>query len=186
MNILEIINKYEDIKLKTLKSKMIVTFYSEDKIYKILEIQKQKDNFKVAIFPNKIKKIIKSEELEDLILSIKNQKIQTNINLENIKKYYKTGQKVRLIKMYDYIAPIQPLTTGIIEYIDDVGTLHILWKDGRRLGIIVGVDEFEIICPICNSKMLFKEYDYFCAKCSKKYLEFLDYEEQQKDILNKK
>ena len=74
--------------------------------------------------------------------------------------------------MYDYIAPIPPLTIGIIEYIDDIGTLHILWENGRRLGIIVGVDEFEIICPICNSKMLFKEYDYFCTKCSKKYLEF--------------
>lgn len=172
MNILEVIGKYEDIKLETVKSKMIVTFYSEDKIYKILEIRKQKDNFKVAIFPNKIKKIIKSEELEDLILSIKNQKIQPNINLENIKKYYKTGQKVRLIKMYDYVVPIPSFTTGIIEYIDDTGILHILWENGNRLGIVVGIDEFEIICPICNSKMLFKEYDYFCTKCSEKYLKF--------------
>lgn len=145
MNILELINKYEDIKLETLKSKMIVTFYSEDKIYKILEIQKQKDNFKVAIFPNKIKKIIKSEELEDLILSIKNQKIQPNINLENIKKYYKTGQKVRLIKMYDYIAPIPPLTTGIIEYIDDIGQIHINWNNGSKLALVPNVDEFEIL-----------------------------------------
>ena len=145
MNILEIINKYEDIKLETLKSKMIVTFYSEDKIYKILEIQKQKDNFKVAIFPNKIKKIIISEELEDLILSIKNQKIQPNINLENIKKYYKTGQKVRLIKMYDYIAPIPPLTTGIIEYIEDIGQIHINWTNGSKLALVPNVDEFEIL-----------------------------------------
>lgn len=145
MNILELINKYEDIKLETLKSKMIVTFYSEDKIYKILEIQKQKDNFKVAIFPNKIKNIIKSEELEDLILSIKNQKIQTNINSENIKKYYKTGQKVRLIKMYDYIAPIPPLTIGIIEYIDDIGQIHINWNNGSKLALVPNVDEFEIL-----------------------------------------
>ena len=145
MNILELISRYEDIKLETVKSKMIVTFYSEDKIYKILEIQKQKDNFKVAIFPNKIKKIIKSEELEDLILSIKNQKIQTKINIENIKKYYKTGQKVRLIKMYDYIAPIPPLTIGIIEYIDDIGQIHINWNNGSKLALVPNVDEFEIL-----------------------------------------
>ena len=145
MNILELISRYEDIKLETVKSKMIVTFYSENKIYKILEIQKQKDNFKVAIFPNKIKKIIKSEELEDLILSIKNQKIQTKINIENIKKYYKTGQKVRLIKMYDYIAPIPPLTIGIIEYIDDIGQIHINWNNGSKLALVPNVDEFEIL-----------------------------------------
>ena len=72
--------------------------------------------------------------------------------------------------MYDYISSIPPLTTGIIEHIDDIGTLHILWKKGRRLGLVVGIDEFEIICPICNSKMVYKEYNYFCTKCSKLYL----------------
>lgn len=167
MNIAEIVNKYEDIKIETIKNKMVLNFYSENKIYKILEIRKQKDNFKILILPNKIKKVIKSEELKDLILNIKNQKIQCNTNIEEIRKYYKSGQKVRLIKMYDYISPVPPLTTGLIDYIDDVGTLHITWENGSTLGLIVGVDEFEIICKKCGSRMLFKDNDYYCSKCNK-------------------
>lgn len=186
MNILEIVNKYQDIKLGTNKNKMILTFYINNEIYKTLEIRKHKENFKILILPNKITKVIKVEELEDFILSIEKQKVQPKLNVAEIKKQYKIGQKVRLIKMYDYVAPIPPLTTGIIKYIDDLGTLHIMWEDGRRLGIIVGVDEFEIICPKCNSKMVYKEYDYFCTKCSKIYLEFLEYEEKQKNEIKTK
>ena len=170
MSLINIISQYKDIKLGTDKNKMILTFYINNEIYKTLEIRKHKENFKILILPNKITKVIKTEELEDLILSIEKQKVQPKLNVTEIKKQYKIGQKVRLIKMYDYISSIPPLTTGIIEHIDDIGTLHILWKKGRRLGLVVGIDEFEIICPICNSKMVYKEYNYFCTKCSKLYL----------------
>ena len=133
MNIAEIVSRYENIKFETIKNKMILTFYIENRIYKILEIQKHKRNFKILILPNNIKKVIKLEELEELILSIEKQNIEVNQDVDKIKKKYKVGMKVRLIKMYDYISPIPPLTTGIIENIDDMGTLHILWENGKIL-----------------------------------------------------
>ena len=145
---------------------MILTFYIENRIYKIVEIQKHKRNFKILILPNNIKKVIKLEELEELILSIEKQNIEVNQDVDKIKKKYKVGMKVRLIKMYDYISPIPPLTTGIIENIDDMGTLHILWENGKILGVIVGIDKFEIICPVCSTKLKKVDNNYLCPNCN--------------------
>lgn len=166
MSLINIINQYKDIKLETDKNKMIITFYKNDKVYKTLTIRRHKNNFKVLILPNNITKVIKTEELEDLILSIEKQKTPVKLDVAEIKNKYKAGMKIRLIKMYDYIAPISPLTTGFIEHIDDIGTLHILWEDGKRLGLIPGVDEFEVICPVCNTKLVKVKNYYLCPNCN--------------------
>ena len=36
-------------------------------------------------------------------------------------------------------------TTGSINYIDEAGTLHMKWDNGRTLGLILGIDQFEVI-----------------------------------------
>ena len=76
--------------------------------------------------------------------------------IKQIKEKYTIGTKVKLIKMYDmHEVPVG--TKGIIEFIDDIGTLHIKWENGSTLGLVVGVDEFEIIeeqekiCPKCGN-----------------------------------
>ena len=165
MSLINTIKNYKDIELKTDKNKMIVIFYQNGKVYKTLTIRRHKNNFKVIIQPNNITKIIKPEELEDLIVSIEKQKTEVKQDVAEIKNKYKEGMKVKLIKMYDYIEPIPPLTTGIIEHIDDIGTLHVIWEGGKRLGLVVGIDEFKIIndkkpvndtpiCPICKNKII--------------------------------
>lgn len=60
------------------------------------------------------------------------------------KEKYVAGAKVELIKMYDANA-VPPGTKGIIDFIDDIGTLHMIWENGSSLGLVVGVDEFKII-----------------------------------------
>lgn len=72
-------------------------------------------------------------------------RIYTQKEVECIKQKYKLGTRVKLIKMYDELSAIPTGTEGIIESIDDIGTLHINWDNGSSLGLIVGVDEFEII-----------------------------------------
>lgn len=36
-------------------------------------------------------------------------------------------------------------TVGVVDFVDDIGTIHIKWENGSSLGLIKGVDEFEII-----------------------------------------
>ena len=167
MSLINTIKNYKDIELKTERNKMIVTFYQNGKVFKTLNIRRHKNNFKVVIEPNNITKVIKPEELEDLIVSIEKQKTEVKQDVAEIKNKYKAGMKIRLIKMYDYIAPIPPLTTGIIEHIDDIGTLHVIWENGRNLGLVVGIDEFEIICPVCNTKLVKVKDYYLCPNCNK-------------------
>ncbi len=64
--------------------------------------------------------------------------------IQEIKKKYKKGTKIKLIKMYD-IQAVPPNTIGIVDHIDDIGTIHINWENGSSLGLIEDKDEFEII-----------------------------------------
>ncbi len=66
------------------------------------------------------------------------------MNIERIKKLYTTGTKVKCLKMEDDY-PVKPGTIGEVEFVDDMGTIHVNWSDGRNLGLVVGVDDFELV-----------------------------------------
>lgn len=68
----------------------------------------------------------------------------TEKEIEEIKKKYVKGTKIKLIKMYDRQA-VPTGTIGIVEFVDDIGTIHMKWENGSSLGLIIRVDEFEII-----------------------------------------
>lgn len=36
-------------------------------------------------------------------------------------------------------------TKGIVDYVDDAGTIHMKWSNGSKLGLVVGEDDFKII-----------------------------------------
>lgn len=54
------------------------------------------------------------------------------------------GKTVKLIQMYDDPDPIPPGTLGTVYHVGG-GMLNVNWENGRRLGVIVDVDEFEIL-----------------------------------------
>ena len=56
----------------------------------------------------------------------------------------KVGMPITLIRMVDDPRPVKPNTAGVIQHIDDIGTLHVKWEDGRVLGVIPGVDEYHL------------------------------------------
>ena len=64
---------------------------------------------------------------------------------EYYKKAYPAGTRIRLIHMDDPYSPIPDGTTGTVAYVDDIGTLHMKWDNGRSLGICPDVDSFEVI-----------------------------------------
>jgi hypothetical protein len=45
------------------------------------------------------------------------------------------GRKVRLIRCNDSYTKLEPGTTGTVELVDDMGTLHVKWDNGSSLGL---------------------------------------------------
>lgn len=64
---------------------------------------------------------------------------------EYYKKAYPAGTRIRLIHMDDPYSPVPDEMTGTVTSVDDMGTLHMKWDNGRSLGICPDVDSFEII-----------------------------------------
>ena len=59
--------------------------------------------------------------------------------VERIRKQYPVGTKVRLVKMDDDFAP--PIgTIGVVEGVDDSGSLMMRWSNGSGLNIVYGED----------------------------------------------
>lgn len=61
-------------------------------------------------------------------------------------KYYKKnfpeGTRIELINMTDPYVTIPSGTRGTVRITDDIGTVHVNFDNGRRLGIVPGVDYF--------------------------------------------
>lgn len=58
----------------------------------------------------------------------------------------KMGMRIRMLSMEDEF-PVDEGMEGTIHTIDDLGTLHVKWDDGRNIGIIPGIDEYQLLPP---------------------------------------
>ncbi len=55
---------------------------------------------------------------------------------------YPPGTRLQLISMDDPYAPVPSGTRGTVDHVDDMGTIHMRWDNGRELGLIPGEDSF--------------------------------------------
>ncbi|AMJ41555.1 DUF4314 domain-containing protein [Anaerotignum propionicum] len=61
--------------------------------------------------------------------------------IEKIKEQYPVGTRLELTSdMDDSYAPVLAGTQGEVISVDDIGTLHMQWDNGRSLGIVIGED----------------------------------------------
>ena len=58
------------------------------------------------------------------------------------KELYKPGTRILLEQMGDDPRPIPPGTRGTVRVVDDMGTVHCDFDNGRRLGLVPGEDSF--------------------------------------------
>ena len=72
-----------------------------------------------------------------------------------IKEQYPPGTRIWLNSMEDPYAPIAPGTEGEVDFVDDIGTIHMRWDNGRTLGIAPGEDSFTVLPPKLNSLKLY-------------------------------
>ena len=55
---------------------------------------------------------------------------------------YAKGDRVELIHTSDAYTHTTPGTRGTVRLIDSLGTVHVAWDDGGRLGLIPGEDSW--------------------------------------------
>lgn len=64
--------------------------------------------------------------------------------IEQYREQYPKGAVLRLTGDLD--DPYRPKKAGevcVVDYIDDGGNIHVRWKSGGTLSLIIGVDSFE-------------------------------------------
>lgn len=81
-------------------------------------------------------------------------------NLEELNKTYPIGSKIKLLEDMEDTQGIRAGQFGILEYIDDEGSLHMRWDNGSGLAIIPEIDKFEVIeYPTLNSDKEMEDID---------------------------
>ena len=68
---------------------------------------------------------------------------------------YPPGTRIRLNSMHDPYAPVTPGTEGVVELVDDAGSIHMKWNNGRTLAIIPGEDSFTVLPPKLETLKLY-------------------------------
>lgn len=61
---------------------------------------------------------------------------------QRMKDNYPPGTRIMLLQMGADPRPIEPNTRGTVRAVDDMGTLHCDFDNGRQLGIVPGEDSF--------------------------------------------
>lgn len=61
--------------------------------------------------------------------------------LVHLRAKYPAGTKIILHHMNDPY-PVPSETVGEVQYVDDAGNIHTVWRNGRTLAVIEGVDDF--------------------------------------------
>ena len=64
--------------------------------------------------------------------------------VELLRQRYPEGTRICLDHMED-LCPVESGTCGRVQFVDDAGTLHCKFDNGRMLGVIPDVDKFHII-----------------------------------------
>ena len=134
-------DKYKDVESEVDKDLIRIKVKN---IQDVVEVTENSGQLHVKVLPSCFEQDIDLVRLEDIINLLKKQanyKSKTYDEIQQIKKNYARGTKIKLTKMYDLQAPKTEMVLTV-NRVDDAGTIY---TKELGLGIVVDVDEFEII-----------------------------------------
>jgi len=65
--------------------------------------------------------------------------------IEGIKKKYPAGTRIELLSTMNDTHGVEKGTKETITHVDDIGTIHMKWDNGRGLGLITCEDSFRVL-----------------------------------------
>lgn len=55
------------------------------------------------------------------------------------------GKRIALVSTSDPYTRLRPGSEGVVDHIDDCGTVFAQWDDGSSLGMLFGEDSYKVI-----------------------------------------
>jgi len=94
-------------------------------------------------FDDIVSKILENPDFNQFNEDILN--LQKNIKeiLDNRESL--VGKRVKMVYTSDAYTDVVPGDTGTVSHVDDAGTVFVNWDSGSGLGLIPGIDIFEVI-----------------------------------------
>ena len=56
-----------------------------------------------------------------------------------------TGKRIKLVSTSDPYTTLQPGDRGTVDFVDDLGTIHVSCENGSKLALVPGKDQFKIL-----------------------------------------
>ena len=65
--------------------------------------------------------------------------------MRELKRCTPAGTRIELLSTMDDQQGVEKGTKGTVILVDDIGTVHMKWDNGRGLGLIPGEDNFKVL-----------------------------------------